>query len=111
MQTGSAPTPAPQTIDLAALNTQGGVRWAPPETDEERRHRLAYATRSHINAIAAGWLGGIALALLASSAAWAGFNAEAESTRAAAWAAVSAAFAAVPAFFAGRWSVKADGKD
>ena len=95
------------TLDLNALPPgRASVSWQTDETPEERAHRLATERRDHLNAIALGWVLVVIVAGLGASAAYAGVSADTEGTRSAAWAVVAAVIAAVPSFFAGRWSSK-----
>lgn len=99
-------TKSPNTLDLNSIPGKATVTWQTEESPEEQAHRRDIERRDHINAIALGWLLVFLVAMLGSAAAYAGVVSDSEGTRSAAWAVVAAAIAAVPSFFAGRWSAK-----
>lgn len=109
MNQPAATTKTTNTLDLNALPPgRASVSWQTDETPEERAHRLATERRDHINAIALGWVLVLIVSGLGVTAAYAGVVSDTEGTRSAAWAVVAAVVAAVPSFFAGRWSSKAN---
>ncbi|MBT9464586.1 hypothetical protein [Hydrogenophaga sp.] len=99
-------TQTPNTLDLNSIPGKTTVTWQSDETPEERSHRLAKDHRDHLNAIALGWILVLLVGGLGSAAAYAGITADTDGARSAAWTVVAATIAAVPSFFAGRWSSK-----
>lgn len=108
MNQATSPSTNPsKTLDLNALPPgRASVSWQSDETPEERAARIDRERRDHINGIILGWVLVLLVAALGASAAYAGVASDTEGTRSAAWAVVAAAIAAVPSFFAGRWSAK-----
>ncbi len=99
-------THIPNTLDLNSIPGKTTVTWHSDETPEERSHRLAKDRRDHLNAIALGWILVLVMGGLGVAAAFAGMTADTDGARSAAWPVVAATIAAVPSFFAGRWSSK-----
>ena len=100
-------TTSNSTLDLNALPPgRAAVSWRTEESPEELAHRLSTERRDHINSMALGWFLVFLLTVLGGCAAYAGLYSDTEGTKVAAWTVVSAAIAAVPSFFAGRWSAK-----